>query len=170
MNPVAFRFLNGSMVPINSFFAARAAKQFEPGRAYVLVPKEGRSIESHNHYFACLHDAWLNLSEEYADEIPTEDHLRAWALVKAGYADRHIITCVSHDDALRVAAISASREKIRIINVDDCVVTIWIPHSQSMRDMGKETFQASKTAVLDIVAAMARTSRGELEANAGKAC
>ncbi len=165
--PVAFRWMNGSMVPLNRFFADRAAKQFEPGREYVLVPKEGRSIESHNHYFLKLHEAWLNLDEKYTDEIPSEDHLRAWALVKAGFAERHTIKCASHDDALRTAAIAASRDKIRIIEINDCLVTIWIPESQSMKEMGKERFQASKTAVLDIVSAMARTTREELEKNAG---
>ncbi len=169
MNPVAFKFVAGKMEPATKFHADRAAKQFVEGQTYVLVVNEARSPESHSHYFAALHDGWLNLAEEYAEQHPTSSHLRAWALVKAGYAERHIVTCASHDDALRTAAIAASRDKIRIIDVDDCVVQIWIPDSQSKAAMGKEKFEASKRAVLDIVAAMARTTRTELEANAGKA-
>lgn len=168
MNPVAFRFVDGKMVPINPFFAARASKQYEPGHVYVLVPKEGRSPESHRHYFACLHDAWLNLAEEYADEFSSSEELRAYALVKAGYADKTIITCATNQDAIHAAAMATSRDKIRIVNVAGRVITVWTPHSQSQREMGKEAFGASKNAVLDIVAAMARTTVADLSRNAGQ--
>lgn len=170
MNPVAYRWINGHMVPLNSFFATRAAKQYQPGATYVLVPNEARSPESHSHFFAALHDGWLNLAEEYAEEFPTSAHLRAWALTKAGYADKNVIVCATSEDAIRTAAIASTRDKIRIIEVSGRTVTVWIPHSQSRAAMGKERFQDSKSKVLDIVAAMARTTRQDLEANAGKAC
>ncbi len=169
VNPVAFRYEDGKMVPANKFHADRAAKQFAQGQTYAMVVHEARSPESHSHYFACLHDAWMNLAEEYADEIPTAEHLRAYALVKAGYADKHTIVHATPEDAIRTAAIASSRDKIRIVKVAGRIVTVWIPHSQSTRAMGKKEFAASKNAVLDIVAAMARTTRHDLENNAGKA-
>lgn len=169
-NPVAFRFVNGAMIPINPFFVARAAKQYEPGQVYVLVPQEARSPESHRFFFAALHEGWLNLTEEYAEQFPTAESLRAYALVKSGRADRYTIICATHDDALRTAAIAGSREKLRIINVDDCIVTIFIPHSMSMREMGKAEFEAAKRDCLDIIASMTHSTRNDLEANAGKAC
>lgn len=169
MNPIPFKWNGDSMVPISSHFQLRADKQYVTDQVYTLVPQEIRSAESHRHYFACLHDAWLNLSETYTDELPTSEHLRAWALVKAGYADKSTINCASRDDAIRVASIASGGAKIRIVDVSGRVVTVWTPHSQSQRAMGKQKFQDSKTKVLDIVAAMARTNRRELEENAGKA-
>lgn len=167
-NPVAFKFDGKAMIPINPFFAARASKQYEPGQVYVLVPQEARSPESHNHFFAALHEGWLNLAEEYADEFPTSAHLRAWCLVKAGFADRNTIVCASPEDAIRAAAIASTRDKIRIIEVAGRTVTVWIPHSMSRAAMGKERFQAAKTSVLDIIATMTHSTRQELEKNAGQ--
>lgn len=161
---------DGKVMRPLSRFVDICERTFEIGERCILTKKEYRSHASHAHYFACLHDAWLNLAEEYGDEFPSSEHLRAWCLVKAGYADKQVITCATPDDAARTAAIASSREKIRIVSLDGCVVTIWVPHSQSMKAMGKKEFQDSKTKVLDIVAAMARTTRQDLEANAGKAC
>lgn len=168
MHPVAFRFVAGKMEPVNRFHSERAKNQFSEGQTYAMVVHEARSPESHRFFFAALHEAWLNLSEEWAEEIPTVEHLRAYALVKAGYADRHMITCASPEDAIQTAAIASSREKIRIIKVSGRICTIWVPHSQSFKAMGKERFQDSKTKVLDIVAAMARTTRQDLEKHAGQ--
>lgn len=168
MNPVAFRFVNGAMIPINPFFAARAAKQYEPGQVYVLVPQEARSPESHKFYFAMLHEAWLNLAEEHAERHPSSEHLRAYCLVRTGHADKNTIVCATAEDAIRTAAIASTREKIRIIEVSGRVVVVWIPKSQSMRSMGKAEFEKSKNDVLDLAASMARTTRSDLEKNSGK--
>lgn len=168
-NPVAFRFVNGTMVPANSFHVARAAKQFVEGQTYALVmTHEARSPESHKFYFAQLNEAWLNLTEEHAERHPTSEHLRAYALTKGGYADKTTIVCSTPEDAIRTAAIASTREKIRIIEVKGRIVEIWIPRSQSMRSMGKAEFEASKNAVLDIVAAMTHSTRKDLERNAGR--
>lgn len=168
MNPVAFRFVNGRMEPANSFHSARASKQFVDGQTYALVVHEARSPESHSHFFAALHEGWVNLAEEYAEEFATPEYLRAWCLVKAGFADKQVIVCASPEDAGRTAAIASSREKIRIVIVEGCVVTIWVPTSMSMKTMGKADFEDSKRKVLDIVASMAHTTREDLEKNAGK--
>ncbi len=150
-------------------FVDLCERTFEIGERCILERKEYRSHASMGHYFAALKEGWTNLAEEYGEEFPTVAHLRAWCLVKAGYADKQVITCATPEDAARTAAIASSREKIRIVNLEGCVLTIWVPHSQSMKAMGKKEFQDSKQKVLDIVAAMARTTRTELEANAGKA-
>lgn len=170
MKPVAFRWQDNKMVPTNKFFMARAEEQFNPNAVYVLTEEQARSPESHGHFFAALHEAWLNLSEEHAEQHPTSSHLRAWALVKCGFADKTVIVCATPEDAIRTAAIASTREKIRIIEISGRVITVWIPKSQSMKAMGKEEFERSKREVLDLVAAMARTTRSDLEANAGKAC
>lgn len=166
MHPVAFRFDNGLMVPANKFHATRANKQYNQGETYVLVPNEARSPESHRFYFACLHEAWLNLAEEHAERHPSSEHLRAYCLVQTGHADKTTIVCATPEDAIRTAAIASTREKIRIIEIKGRIIEVWIPRSQSMRSMGKAEFESSKREVLDLAAAMARTTRGDLERNA----
>lgn len=168
MSPCAFRFDNGLMIPANSFHASRANKQFNQGQTYVLVVNEARSPESHKFYFAMLHEAWLNLSEEHAELHPTAEHLRAYCLMKTGHADKSTIVCATPEDAIRTAAIASTRDKIRIIEVSGKVVQVWIPRSQSLRSMGKVEFERSKNDVLDLAASMARTTRQALQDNAGK--
>lgn len=166
MMPVAYKFDGHVMIPVNKFHSERAAKQYQPGATYVLIPNEARSPESHRFYFACLHEAWLNLAEEHAERHPTAEHLRAYALVKTGFADKTSIVCSTPEDAIRTAAIASTRDKIRIIEISGKCVSVWIPRSQSMRSMGKAEFERSKQSVLDLVASMARTTRGDLERNA----
>lgn len=167
-NPVAFRYDGNAMVPANRFHFERAAKQFKPGETYALVPHEARSPESHSHFFAALHEGWVNLAEDLADEFPSAEYLRAWCLVKEGFADHQVIVCATTDDAARVAAIASSREKIRIVIVDGNVVNIWLPKSMSMKAMGKADFENAKRKVLDLVASMARTTRQDLEKHSGQ--
>lgn len=156
MNPIAFHWDGDAMVPASKRFAAQADKQYVVGENYTMVPVEARSMESHRHYFASIHNAWENLREDIADEFPTDEHLRAWALVKGGFADKDIIKCASNDDAIHLASIAKNTGKIRIIEVSGKIVTIWTPHSQSMKAMGKQRFQASKQKVLDILAELVR--------------
>ena len=95
--PLAFRWSGEVMTPL---YRKAADAAYTVGEVYVLVPHMPRSKASHDHYFACIHDAWLNLPEELADEIPSDEHLRGWGLCKAGYCDKTIIKCASNEDAI----------------------------------------------------------------------
>lgn len=171
--PIAFTWTDaGTMMPSSRRFALQADKQYVVGETYVMVPHAARSSESHRHYFAAIKDAWLNLPEDMADEFPTTEHLRAWALMKAGYADKAVINCASRDDAIVLAADTRKRgpdDKIKIIDIHGRVVTIWTPHSQSMKAMGKQRFQESKQKVLDVIAGMIGVSSDALSSNAARA-
>lgn len=167
--PIAFNWDGEAMVPANRRFTLQCDKQYVVGETYVLVPHQSRSIESHRHYFAAIHDAWQSLPEDIADELPTPEHLRAWALVKAGFADKSVIRCASNDDAVHLAALAKSGDKIRIVEVIGRVVTIWTPHSQSMRAMGKARFQESKHKVLDVLAGLIDVKSETLSSEAGRA-
>lgn len=167
--PIAFNWDGEAMTPTSRRFALQADKQYVVGETYVLVPHEARSAESHRHYFASIHDAWLNMPETIADEFPTSEHLRAWALVKSGFADKSIIKCATNDDAIRLAVVAKAGPKIRIVEVIDRVVTVWAPHSQSMRAMGRQKFQESKSAVLDVISTMIGVETATLSSNAARA-
>jgi hypothetical protein len=166
MNPISFGWDGDAMVPASRRFAIQADKQYVVGENYTLVPVEIRSMESHRHFFASVRNAWENLREDIADEFPTAEHLRAWGLVKSGFADKTIIKCASNDDAIELAALAKGTGKIRIVEVSGKIVTIWTPHSQSMKAMGKQRFQESKQKVLDVLAAMVRVEPETLASQA----
>jgi len=149
--PVQFRWTNGTMVPRHQGIAD---KQYAEGGDYVLIEWEHRSSATHNHYFASLHDAWANLGEDAAERFPTPEHLRKWALIRAGYRDERSIVCASKAEAQRVAGFVRPLDGYAVVTVREALVTIYTAQSQSMKAMGRKVFQESKQAVLDIVAGM----------------
>lgn len=149
--PTAFVWDGEAMQPRSR----RAADEhFVIGQAYMLVEHKGRSEASHRHYFALVHEAWLNLPEDQAARFPTDDQLRKYALIRAGYRDETTIVCANNIEAMKVATFAGASSDFCIVQVDGPVVTINRPKSQSARAMGKEEFQASKDAVLGILAEM----------------
>ena len=154
------------MVPRRENLACRT---YVDGEHYRLGVEEERSTNSHNHYFSALHEAFLNLPDALAEEYPTEEKLRKHALIKAGYHDERSIVCASKAEAQRVAAFIKPMDEYAVVLVSEAVVRVLTAKSQSMRAMGKETFQKSKQAVLETVSAMIGTTPETLAANSGRA-
>lgn len=142
---------------------------FVIGERYTLEVIEERSAKTHAHYFACLHDIWMNLPEGDAERFPTEDHMRKYALIKSGYADERSIVCSSRREAIRIAAFVQTMDSFAVVIVRGAVVRVFTAQSQSKRSMGKEQFQESKQAVLDYCSGLLGISSAEAEKNAGGA-
>jgi len=155
------------MVPLPRFHRL-FDEQFAISEEYALVPLEERSLASHNNYFAQLHEGYLNLAEEYAQEFDSEEHLRHWCLCKVGFCTQTRYVMNSADDARTLRAALKAENKSTIIAVHGNVATVYTPFSQSMPAMKKQEFEDSKRAVLDLVASMARTTPAELKKNAGR--
>lgn len=166
--PVTYRWSGESMEPLDRF-RRLCDRQFVVGETYRLDVSEERSSASHRHYFAAVHDAWLNLPELYTEQFPTDEHLRKWCLIRTGYADSRSIVCASKAEAQRVAAFIKPIDAYAVVAVSEATVTVYTAKSQSVRAMGKDVFQKSKTAVLDYVASLVGVSAGDLQANAGQA-
>lgn len=151
--PLPFEWNGEAMVPLH---AGRADKAYVVGERYMLAPFEQRSTASHNHEFAWLHEAWLNLPEHYASQpfAASAEHLRKYALIQAGYSDSHSLVCGSKAEAIRVAAFIRPLDEFAVVTVNWPVVNRFTAKSQSRRSMGKEEFQKSKTAIMDVVARM----------------
>lgn len=132
----------------------RADKYLVVGERYSLVQYEDRSAATHNHQFAWLHDAWLNLPENIADQYPTPEHLRKRALIDAGYYDETIIDAGSNAAAIRVAAAVQAIDTFALVFVRKCFVIRRTAKSQSRRAMKKDEFQASKTAIMEVIDAL----------------
>lgn len=168
MLPVEFAWTGDAMQPLGRF-RGLCDRQFVIGESYILTEIEERSSKSHAHYFACVKDGWSNLPEHLADRFPSSDHLRKWALIKAGFRDEVTFTASSKAEAVRIAAFLRPVDDTSVVRVKDGVVIRWTAKSQSMRAMGKDDFQRSKDAVLAVIDDLIGTAPGTLSREAGRA-
>lgn len=166
--PVHFRWDGESMVPLPRF-ARLADREFVIGQDYALVEHHERSDASHRHYFACIREAWLNLPEDKADQYASPEHLRKWALIKAGYRDERSLACSSKAEAIRLAAFLRPRDDYSVVIVREALVIEYTAKSQSVKAMGKADFQASKDAVLAVLADLIGTDPASLSTNVREA-
>lgn len=128
--------------------------QFVIGQRYTMEAAEERSGAQHRFYFACINDAWSNLSEEQTERFPTAEHLRKFALIKTGHADERTFVASSRAEALRIAAFMKPADEFCVVIAKETVVSVWTAKSQSVRAMGKDTFKKSCDDVLHFVAGL----------------
>lgn len=161
VRPVQFVWDGDTMVPQPRFLPI-CNKQFVVHEVYTMMPLEERSMKSHSHFFAALHDGWLNIPESMAARWPTEEHLRKWCLIECNFFTEKEFEFPTEDLAQNFAAFFRTVDDFcRIYPVGSRVI---IRHamSQSMALMGKEQFQKSKTAVLDLVESICSVPNGSL--------
>lgn len=158
--PMAFDWDGEAMIPRHPRLADR---HFVIGETYRLAVQEDRSSASHRHYFTAIAEAHANLSDAWAQRLPTPEHLRRYALIKAGIADSHTLVASSKAEAQRLAAFIRPVDEFAVVTVEGCTVTRYVAKSQSYRAMGKADFHASKDAVLSIVAVMIGVTPGDLD-------
>lgn len=139
-------------------FAKTCDAEFVVGEVYRMEAVEERSMRSHNHFFAVLHEAWLNLPDELATKFATPTALRKHALILSGYRIERKFAASSKEEARKMAAWIRPPDDYAIISVHDNVVVEWTAKSQSRKAMGGPTFQKSKTDVLDFIADMLGTT------------
>lgn len=164
--PVVFDWTGEAMVPVSPKVADR---YYVIGERYQLEPREERSTNSHNHFFASMHDAWANLPEDLMERFPSADHLRKYLLVKSGFCDQSVVACTSAELAREVALLARRLDQYAVISVSESVVTVFTARSQSMKAMGKSEFQKSKDACFDQLAILLGTSAETLKQNLGSA-
>lgn len=160
--PFYYTWDGEAMIPLPRFQKACDAA-FVAGERYKLEPIEERSALSHRHYFAAVNDAWLNLRETEAERFATSEHLRKWALIKAGYHDERTIVCSSKAEAHRLAAFIKPMDEYAVVLVFDATVRAYTAKSQSLRAMNRKDFQESKDKVLAILSDMIGVKPAELE-------
>jgi hypothetical protein len=152
--PIPMRWDGDGFVPLSPKWSAEADRRYVIGEVYRVDIVEDRSDVSHRHEFAWLREAWANLPEELADIYPSPEALRKRALIEAGYFDETIVDAGTNAAAIRVAAAFRAREEFAHVVVRGPLVAIRTAKSQSRRAMGRADFQASKTAIMEIVAQM----------------
>lgn len=112
---------------------------------------ENRSGESHRHFFAIVHEAWKSLPEDMADDFPSPDHLRKWALIKAGFCTMTKIVCANNDEAVNLLKKWKTVDRFSLLEVSGKVVTIWTADSQRRDAQGRKAFQEAKEAALHVL-------------------
>lgn len=179
-----------AMVPLKRYGNV-SARQYHEGEEYPLVPLEPRSRASHNAYFAELNRGFDSLPNGPATtpegkrlkgicadlEITTcppdgfvdSEHFRKWALCETGFCDITPFDLDSKQDAIKIAKEWRRRDSYCQILVRGAHVTIKEAHSQSASSMGKDPFEKSKHAVLDLLSAMVGVARSELKKYAREA-
>lgn len=181
MKPVMFRYVEADvcveggevrrmkvMVP-HRRFAALCGRQFVVDDDYALGPVDGIPSRSRAPLFIAAKEAWNNLPED-DNRFPSDEHLRKKALVHAGWAYHHQAPFDTVEDAKAHAIGLRKVDEYAVIVRKGCVVDCWVAKSIANGTPGltKEKFQEIKTKALDWIATLARTTRAELEANAGR--
>lgn len=140
-----------AMQPANRRSTDLANQHLVVGMEYRLKPHDDRTKQSHDHFFACVTEAWNTLPEHMADRFPSPDHLRKYALIKSGHCDMRTFVASSKREAERIAAFIRPDDEYALVSVSGPVVSVHTAHSQSMKDMGKATFQKSKDDVFRVI-------------------
>lgn len=141
-----------------------ADERFVVGEIYRCDVIEERSIATHNHFFAQLHDQWMSLPDHLAVQFPTADTLRKHALIMTGFRRERKFVASSEKEARKLAAFlkpQTSDDDYAIVSLAGTAVVEWKAQSQSRQAMPeKGRFQASKVAVLEYVDEMLGVERG----------
>jgi hypothetical protein len=152
--PIPCAYYQGVFRPLGRF-ADTAAHHYGEGEIVNLVAHEDRSEVSHRHEFAWLREAWANLPEGLADAYPSAEHLRKRALIATGWCTTQDYVCSSKAEAARWAAnLRRETDEHALVIVSEAVVRVHRAKSQARGKMNKADFQASKTAILEWVAAL----------------
>lgn len=135
----------------------------EPGSVHGWQMAEHRSAKSHDHWFACVNEAWKSLPEEMADDFPSPEHLRKWSLIKAGFCSETRIVCANNSEAMTLATKAKSMDKYAVVAIDGKAVTIWTADSQRRDAMGRQAFQDAKEKALHIISQLIGTDAATLK-------
>lgn len=166
--PINLRYEGeGEFKPTSPFWGKRADRFYVVGETYDLVTHQERSSASHAHYFASVNEAWKNLPEDMAERWPSPEHLRKWALIKAGYCVSTTVLFANRKDAEKAAALVIPLDEFSVVDVKETTLTRYVAKSQSYRAMPKGEFQRSKDDVLRVLDELLGTVAGAV-AEAGR--
>jgi hypothetical protein len=157
----------GAMVP-SARYRKVAEQQFGAGGEHVLEEVAERSHASHGHYFAALNDLFNNVPEKMAPRWPTSSHFRAWLLIESGFFDEKEFDMTSERHAKALATFVRTNSPFARISIHGQKVIVRTAKSQSTKAMGKDEFQRSKDAVLDLASQLVGVTKSDAMKNAGR--
>lgn len=128
--------------------------------------REHRSKPSHDHYFAAVQNAFDNLPEDMAGDFPSVEHLRKWALVKAGWGDMRLYVARDSKEAANMARFMRPMDTYAIVRWIGRIIYVHTAKSQSLKAMSKAEFQKSKEDVLRVLSELLGVDVAELKRKA----
>jgi len=160
---ITFHWTGREMVPLGRCVDA-AAEAFEPREQYRMVVSHVRSWKTHAHFFAAVHEAWMNLPEDIASMpwAQTDEHLRKYALIKTRWNTVTARVCMFKTEALRTAGHIRSKSTFSLVVVEGKSVLEFEPRSQSYPAMSADEFQQSKEDVLGFLEELLGVEPGTL--------
>lgn len=161
--PIQCVFVDGVFKPARPAMELRAKHHYGEGELVDLVRHDERSLNSHQHFFASVNEAWRSLPDELVDRWPSAEALRKWCLIKTGFCDMTTTVFANRADAQKAAALLIPLDEFAVVDVRDNVLIRSVAQSQSFRAMGKEKFQRSKNAVLEEIARILGATPAEIE-------
>lgn len=173
LRPLPFKWDGTTMTP-EQRFVALARRQFIKDCVYVLEGHEPASHADRGHYFASIKEAWNNLDAETTARYPTPEHLRKWALIKAGWRIENVVFGPDEAWAIRTVAFNKRQDDFAVTIViapsggDELwSVRILVARSQKIGRpedgmMTKDEWRQSKQDVLDILSQRLGVTRREL--------
>lgn len=154
MTPLPYEW-TGDSWQVMPGFQKQADQLFTIGERMRLAPVEDRSDITHGHQFAWLRDAWASLPEALTDRFPSPAVLRKWALIQSGFCTVTDHVCQFKTEARRTAEIlRAQTDDYAVVLIEGTVVRVLKAKSQKRSAMDKAEFQASKAAIMDVVAGL----------------
>lgn len=154
-SPINLIWNGETFEPANKFWAAKCDQRFVVGQGYAMDQVHQRSLASHGHYFAELNEVHQSLPDHLEEKFPTVEKMRKHALIRTGYCNTTTHSFSGFGDAKTFeAAINHYSKAFRaddyqIVIREGCIVTVYQAMSQDMSSMDKQTFEASKDAVLN---------------------
>ena len=169
IRPVAFRRHKNALV-VDPRYRKVFEAQFTEGADYIMVPVQARNMAQHSGYFAEVNRTHENLDERIAHLYPTATHLRKWALCESNFCTVKIIDCGTPAVAKATAVMCRGLDQFAQIKIRGSVLTVKQALSQQIAPppvgMDADTFKASRTAVLDLITPLARTTPDEVQKEA----
>lgn len=151
-----------AMTPADQRSRQLADQHLVVGESYRLTPHENRTGRSHNHFFACVHEAWQTMPDDMLDRFPSSEHLRKYALIKSGHCDMRTLVAASKAEAQRIAAFMAPMDGFALVVASEATVTIYTAKSMSKRAMGAKGFQNAKDDVFRVIGELIGADPAEL--------
>lgn len=142
---------DGNFQTASLYHAKRVNRLYGKGELLTVEAVSERSMASHRHYFATLNDLWETLPETLADDFPSAEHLRKFALIKAGYCKQRRLVLPTHEEAQEAAMMVNELDGYALCEVTGRTLKVWLARSQALKAMGREEFEKSKADVLEVI-------------------
>lgn len=110
-----------------------------------------RTLEHHRFFFAAVAKGWKNLPDPWPMMLPTPEHLRKYALIKAGYCETQTFVCKSKTECQRMAEVVKWTDTYALCEITGNVLTIHRAKSQRWSAMPARQFLEVTTKVYQVI-------------------